>query len=76
VDFNYSLEEEKFRAELRAWLADALPQGWGETVFEPHDEEARALFRLDWERKLHAGGWSGINWPKQYGGRGPFPRPR
>ncbi len=70
MDFNYSPEEEKFRAELRAWLSEALPKGWGETVFEPQDEDARAMFRLDWERKLHAGGWSGINWPKEYGGRG------
>ncbi|NKJ40628.1 acyl-CoA dehydrogenase family protein [Novosphingobium sp. SG720] len=70
MDFNYTPEESAFRAELRAWLADALPKGWGETVFEPEDEHERAMFRLDWERKLHAGGWSGINWPKEYGGRG------
>jgi alkylation response protein AidB-like acyl-CoA dehydrogenase len=70
VDFNYTPAEEKFRAELRHWLADALPQGWGETVFEPEDEDARAMFRLDWERKLHTGGWAGINWPTEYGGRG------
>ncbi len=70
MDFNYTPAEEQFRAELRAWLADALPVGWGETVFEPEDEEERAMFRLAWERKLHAGGWAGINWPKEYGGRG------
>lgn len=70
MDFNYTPEESAFRAELRAWLADALPKGWGDTVFEPEDEHERAMFRLDWERKLHAGGWSGINWPKEYGGRG------
>ncbi|WP_225008853.1 acyl-CoA dehydrogenase [Novosphingobium percolationis] len=70
MDFNYSPSENEFRMELRTWLAAALPQGWGETVFEPEDEHERAMFRLDWERKLHAGGWSGINWPKEYGGRG------
>lgn len=70
MDFNYSPAENAFRSELRAWLASALPQGWGETVFEPEDEHERAMFRLDWERKLFAGGWSGINWPKEYGGRG------
>ena len=70
MDFNYTPAEERFRSELRAWLADALPQGWGETAFEPEDEDERAMFRLSWERKLHAGGWSGINWPKEYGGRG------
>lgn len=70
MDFTDSPQEAAFRDELRTWLAAALPQGWGKTVFEPDDEAARAHFRLDWERKLHAGGWSGLNWPKQYGGRG------
>lgn len=70
MDFNYTPAEEQFRSQLRAWLADALPQGWGETAFEPEDEDERAMFRLAWERKLHAGGWSGINWPVEYGGRG------
>ena len=70
MDFNYSPEETEFRMSLRAWLADALPAGWGETVFLPEDEDEAAMARLDWERKLHAGGWAGINWPKEYGGRG------
>jgi len=70
MDFAYTPAEEEFRKALRLWLVDALPQGWAETVFEPDDEDERAQFRLDWERKLHAGGWSGINWPKEYGGRG------
>ena len=70
MDFNYTPSEDKFRQTLRTWLADALPAGWGDTIFEPEDEDERAMFRLDWEKKLHAGGWSGINWPKEYGGRG------
>jgi len=70
MDFTYSPAETEFRMSLRHWLADALPAGWGETVFEPEDEDDRAMFRLEWERKLHAGGWSGINWPTEYGGRG------
>ena len=70
MDFNYSAEEQAFRDEVRAWLASALPQGWGKTVFEPEDEDERAHFRIEWERKLYEGGWSGISWPKKYGGRG------
>ena len=70
MDFNYSPEELAFRDELRAWLADNLPKGWGVTVFEPENEDERAMFRLDWERKLFAGGYSGLEWPKAYGGRG------
>ena len=70
MDFSFSPAEEQFRSELRHWLRDALPPGWGETVFEPEEEDARAAFRLEWERKLYSGGWSGINWPVEYGGRG------
>ena len=52
MHFAYSESEEAFRLQLRSWLADALPPGWGETVFEPEDEEERYLFRRDWDRKL------------------------
>src|ERR1700679_2587171 len=70
MDFSYSSSELQFGDQLRDWLADNLPEGWGETVFEPDDEDERALFRLGWERKLFKGGWNGINWPIKYGGRG------
>jgi alkylation response protein AidB-like acyl-CoA dehydrogenase len=70
MDFSYTQAENEFRLLLRNWLDGALPNGWAETVFEPEDEHERAMFRLAWERKLHSGGWSGINWPKEYGGRG------
>jgi alkylation response protein AidB-like acyl-CoA dehydrogenase len=70
MDFSFSPEELKFRNDLRQWLIDSLPAGWGKTAFEPADEDDRAHFRLEWERKLFKGGWNGINWPKKYGGRG------
>ena len=70
MDFSYSAEELAFRDGLRAWLKDNLPAGWGETVFEPRDEDKRAHFRLEWERKLFKAGWNGIDWPTKYGGRG------
>jgi alkylation response protein AidB-like acyl-CoA dehydrogenase len=70
MNFTYSTADLAFRDELRAWLADNLPQGWGRTVHAPRDEDANAMFRLEWERKLYAGGWNGIAWPRKYGGRG------
>jgi alkylation response protein AidB-like acyl-CoA dehydrogenase len=70
VDFSYTGSEKAFRDEVRDWLAANLPEGWGETVFEPTDEDERAMFRLDWEKKLYEGGWSGLEWPTEYGGRG------
>ncbi len=70
MDFRYSAKDLEFRNELRHWLSENLPDGWGETVFEPEDEDENAMFRLDWERKLFKGGWNGIAWPRKYGGRG------
>lgn len=70
MDFAYRPEECAFRDRLRGWLTSNLPEGWGVAVSEPENEDERAHFRLDWERKLHAGGWSGLNWPREYGGCG------
>lgn len=30
-------QEQNFRDNLRQWLEENLPEGWGETVFEPVD---------------------------------------
>jgi alkylation response protein AidB-like acyl-CoA dehydrogenase len=70
MDFRDTPEEKRFREEVRHWLRENLPAGWGTTVREPEDEAQRAAFRLDWEKRLHRGGWGGIAWPREYGGRG------
>ena len=68
MDLTLSPEEEAFRDELRTWLEDNHP---GE---EPKgDEEEAFAFRLVWQKKLHEGGWAGVSWPKEYGGRGATP---
>ena len=64
MDLTLSPQEESFRDELRAWLADNHP---GQ---EPSGDEAAFEFRRDWQRKLFEGGWAGVSWPKEYGGRG------
>ena len=70
MDFNYTPEQDAFRAEIRAWVRAALPTGWGDTVHEPLNEAERAVFKRDWDRKLFDAGWAGIGWPREYGGRG------
>jgi len=32
--------------------------------------DERFEWQLGWHRKLHAGGWVGLHWPREYGGRG------
>ena len=70
MDFSSTPEDEAFRADVRSWLKDKLPPGCGPKSQEPIEEEEWAAFRLDWEKSLYRGGWSGIIWPKEYGGRG------
>jgi alkylation response protein AidB-like acyl-CoA dehydrogenase len=65
VDLSFSPVEETFRAELRAWLAANVPAA--ETPESLADEVA---FLRDWQRTMHSGGWVGIHWPREYGGRG------
>jgi alkylation response protein AidB-like acyl-CoA dehydrogenase len=65
MDLTFTDEQIAFRDELRAWL-EANPPG-----DEPRDsEEADYAWRRDWQRRLHEGGWAGVHWPTEFGGRG------
>lgn len=70
MDFELTVQEQRFRDALRAWLQEQLPVGWGKTIFEPVELQARIAFLKDWSRKLYAAGYSGLSWPKEYGGAG------
>ncbi|HEV8310940.1 MAG TPA: acyl-CoA dehydrogenase family protein [Methylomirabilota bacterium] len=74
MDFAYSASEDAFRAELRGWLEAELPahrREWPATddEFTLHPDRAFDAC-LAWHRRLHKGGWVGIAWPREYGGRG------
>ncbi|HEX4691637.1 MAG TPA: acyl-CoA dehydrogenase family protein [Solirubrobacteraceae bacterium] len=64
MDLTFSDTQLAFRDELRAWL-DANPPGDA-----PEGDDARYAWARDWQRRLHEGGWAGVHWPKEYGGRG------
>ena len=66
MDITFTPEEERFRAEARAWLAENVPQ----RPSGEHDLQARRDFDLAWQRRLFDAGYAGISWPKEYGGRG------
>jgi len=61
----YTPEEEAFRTELRAWLVAHVPR---QAV--PDDEDARRDFQRAWQRELAGAGYVGIQWPREFGGRG------
>ena len=62
MDLNYTSSELAFRDALRAWLASNIPSEWdGTQGFD---------FLCRWQRRVHEGGWAGVSWPREYGGRG------
>jgi alkylation response protein AidB-like acyl-CoA dehydrogenase len=61
MDLSYTPEEEAFRARVRAWLAENVPA--------PGSLKDLEAMRA-WQRKLHAAGFLGAAWPKEYGGAG------
>ena len=68
MDLRYPPEAEAFRAEVRAFLADELPDGWqGVGTLERDEAEA---FSRRWRRTLYEHGMLGIAWPTEYGGGG------
>ncbi len=67
MDLSFSAEEEAFRHELRSWLGANVGALAG-VEFESLEEEVRVL--VAWQKRLHGGGWVGVHWPRQYGGRG------
>ncbi len=69
MDLSYPPEAEEFRAEIKAWLHDNLPDGWFDDDFEMNDEQ-RKHFNEEWPKKLFEGGWICATWPAEYGGKG------
>jgi len=70
MDFSTTPEERAFRESLRSWLRDNLPLGWGTPRFPmPQEAGEKVAFARQWAKKLHAGGWAGLGWPRAHGGR-------
>ncbi|WP_145205749.1 acyl-CoA dehydrogenase family protein [Sphingobium sp. B2] len=56
---------DSFRCEARDWLSANVP-----IVKPPHDRAGARAFALDWQRVQYEGGWAGLSWPREAGGRG------
>lgn len=68
MNFDIDASDVAFRAEVRAFLHDAVPADMAERTrrgFHPLREDTRA-----WTRILNRKGWSGPNWPREWGGTG------
>ena len=65
MNLDLTAEEQAFREEARDWLRSNLP-----TDERPPEGQEMREFDLAWQRTLFDGGWAGINWPAEFGGRG------
>ena len=61
----------EFREEARTWLSENVPRD--ERPEDGPDLKNRDAIRAwdaEWQRRQYDGGWAGVDWPKEYGGRG------
>ncbi len=71
MDLRLTPAEREFRDELREWLNGAVPtMGPAPDLI---DLAARREYDTAWQRMLYDAGYAGINWPKEFGGRGSTP---
>ena len=65
MDLHYPPELLQFRDEVRTWLGENVPR-------DERPREAKAIreYDLAWQHTQWVGGWAGIDWPQEYGGRG------
>ncbi|MBD0329107.1 MAG: acyl-CoA dehydrogenase [Thermoleophilia bacterium] len=68
MDLRDTPEEAAFRAEVRAWIAANLPDELRGHRGGAARFEGRAM--REWSRRLSDAGYSGLTWPREYGGAG------
>lgn len=66
MDLTYTPAQKAFRAQVRAWLKDNVPQ----QRFESYDTRDGFEQHRQWEAKLAEAGYSAVTWPKELGGLG------
>jgi hypothetical protein len=66
VDLTWSVEEQEFRAEARAWLEAHVPR----PALPSGDTREGFALHLEWEKLLYEHRWAVVSWPEEFGGRG------
>jgi alkylation response protein AidB-like acyl-CoA dehydrogenase len=71
MDFDFTPAEEAFRKEVRAWLEANLPEDLRGRAFAASRADRAEVERLRaWQKTMHAAGYVGMDWPREFGGRG------
>ena len=66
LELQFTPQQQRFRAEVRAWMQAHVPASPLQTL----ESAAGFAQHREWERTLASGNWGMITWPKEYGGRG------
>jgi alkylation response protein AidB-like acyl-CoA dehydrogenase len=61
---------DKFRAEVSSWLGRVARPEWQQEVLAEGTEDDRIAMRREWDKIVEDGGFGGLSWPVEYGGRG------
>ncbi|OFW26711.1 MAG: hypothetical protein A3H27_04620 [Acidobacteria bacterium RIFCSPLOWO2_02_FULL_59_13] len=70
MDFAFTEDEERLRAEIKAFIARHLtPEVKAELIAE-REGHGRGPLAAAFFRDIYERGWLGVSWPKQYGGQG------
>ena len=70
MDLTLTPEELQFRDTVRGWLQANVPPPWTIPLKDDESKRAHLEYLRKWQRTLFDGGWAGISWPKEHGGRG------
>jgi alkylation response protein AidB-like acyl-CoA dehydrogenase len=71
MNFDFSESEENFRKEVRAWLERNLPDDLRGKSFAASRADKDEVARLRWWQKtMYEAGYVGMDWPREFGGRG------
>jgi len=74
MDLSFTKGQQALRSELRAWLVENLPGAYGEGLPRRDDDLEREVEAgRRWQATLAGGGWVGVSWPVEFGGRGMGP---
>src|SRR3979409_2214606 len=65
MDLDFTPDQLEFRDQVRTWLDESKP-----AEPRPRDDAGIREYALAWQRTQAEGGWAGIAWPTEYGGKG------
>ena len=71
MNFEFTEAEEAFRKEVRAWLERNLPEDLKGKAFASSRADVEEVRRLRaWQKTMAQAGYVGMDWPREFGGRG------